>query len=302
VDKHGASLTFADAFAVAKEVMDRYEEQSANECREIKEEILAFPNGASGSVLLADLHRAALEGKGTFQESTDYLRKAGALDERNPEAPKVMVPNYVYGPSNCLGTTSFFDVCCPNECDLILEHLEQSLLAPAARPSQLASSLAKLPRELGVPAHGRLSPIMLGELEEIAQGHDGTVALHGRAFFHWLHLAFPRECPRPRSVSSSSKGGAEEVPDTVEEYQAVAGMNTVSSMVASKNELELDAKVNASLPVVLPFSTDADDLPGSSSLLKHVQKAAGLSPGLLDVTSFAQTGVVHEPAHPQEQD
>jgi hypothetical protein len=285
-DQHGAPLALADALAVTKEVMDRYEEQSASECVDIKKELSAFPDGKSGRVKLADLHRAALEGQGTFRESTDYLRKVGALDETDPRSPKVMVPNYVYSPSNCLGTTSFFDICCPNECDLILEHLEQSLQAPAAPAKKVSASLASLPAELR--PRKALEQVLRGELDEIALGHNGSVPLHGRAFLQWLHTAFPLECPRPLAEAG------EEVPETEKEYQAVADLSSLEKITASTEELLVEEKTleahGSSNVTALPAIEEGSEFGLGESLMRG--KLAAALPN--DVLSFAQTGV--EPA------
>merc|ERR1719401_1117334 len=115
--------------------MDRFEEQFGGECVDIKQQLSLLPNATSGRVLLADFHRGALEGKGIFRESADYLRAAGALDQSNPARPQVLLPNYVYSPS------SFLDLCCPNDCDLIMEHLEQSLQRPEVGPSDVSRAL-----------------------------------------------------------------------------------------------------------------------------------------------------------------
>merc|ERR1740138_1758393 len=107
-----------------------------------------MPGGSSGRVRLADLHKAALDGTGVFGESAEYLRAAGALDEdSNPAVPEVIMPNYINSPSNCLGTTSFFDMCCPNECDQILEVFEKAVAAPQAGLSEILAVASSLPAE-----------------------------------------------------------------------------------------------------------------------------------------------------------
>ena len=40
--------------------------------------------------------------------SSEYLHKAGVLEEGDKRGPRVLLPNYMLSPSNCLATTSFF--------------------------------------------------------------------------------------------------------------------------------------------------------------------------------------------------
>jgi hypothetical protein len=165
---------------------------------------------------------------------------AGALDEREPLIPHVLLPNYMYSPSNCLGTTSFFDVCCPNECDLILEHLEQGLQAPDASPEQVSTLLASLPSNIGMPSES-LSPLALKQLDAVAQSDGGRVSIHGHTFAGWLHASFPRECPRVRAQDfTPSKSG--EVPGTEKEYQDVADATSELDMAATEEELLLEVE------------------------------------------------------------
>jgi hypothetical protein len=270
-----------------------------------------MPNGTSGRVLLADLHRAALEGQGTFRESTPYLRKVGALDESDPLKPHVLLPNYVYSPSNCLGTTSFFDVCCPNECDEIMEHLEKRLETPEAAPVDIVSALAVLP---GGIAGSALPPQTLARLDELARLHRGRVPLHGHSFADWLHFAFPQECPRSRVedfTHSSGSGAAappsgtaeeaDEVPGTEREYQEAAGLtSSMAAMAATPEELLLEAKALAGAGINASAVKPEGEL--DAAVAKRLLTAgvpglgAGLGPSGFDVTSFAQTGVQARPS------
>ena len=49
---------------------------------------------------------------------------------------------------------------------------------------------------------------MVRKLEDIADGHHGTVPLHGRMFAQWMHHAFPRECPFPHVAGSTDPQAA----------------------------------------------------------------------------------------------
>jgi len=304
-----APFPFADALAAAKEVMDGFETMSAEECRGIKKDLSAMQEGTAGRVLLADLHRKALEGAMLFAESTEYLATLGALDESEPGRPRVLVPNYVYSPSNCLGTTSFFDMCCPNECEALLQRLERGLRSPEVTPAEVVELLATTPGE-GMDAASVSGPA-LAELDALAHAREGRVPLHGLAFARWLHRAFPHECPRPRVEDfAGARGTAEdaEVPDAERKFQPVAALET---MTASKAELmaellqqEQEAAVaptaqasNHSSQGTAAASADGDmpaeKLKGLAA--KTLSGASGLKLASLDATSLAQVQVKVEP-------
>merc|ERR1719389_1442186 len=51
----------------------------------------------------------------------DYLRQLGALDESEEGNPRIIVPNYLASPTNCLGASSgIYNVCCLDECTNLL--------------------------------------------------------------------------------------------------------------------------------------------------------------------------------------
>ena len=47
----------------------------------------------------------------------------GALDETRGEA-YVRIANYMTGPSNCIASSSYYSVCCLNECEGLMNELE----------------------------------------------------------------------------------------------------------------------------------------------------------------------------------
>jgi len=231
-------MNFTEALAAAGEVMRRFTEYSIQECRGVKTALAAMPGGASGRVLLSDFHKEAVNGQAIFRETRDFLTKLGALDTTAPASPSVLVPNYILSPSNCVGTTSFFDMCCRNECEYILEDLEQSLRSPEAGAKEIADALA--PRRGG----GGLEPPLVKELEEAARAHGGKMSLHGLAFAQWLHAAFPLECPRPRpgDYGHSTTGKEADLPDAGVEFQAVADMKAWGSRPwSSRQSVEFQA-------------------------------------------------------------
>merc|ERR1719188_2210993 len=107
--------------------------------------LLKLEDEGSGRVRLSKFHKDALGGKWMFQESVDYLRKLGALDETIPGNARVIIPNYITGLSNCLGDPLHFSMCCISECEELMAHLERALGKPEALPAEVAALVAALP-------------------------------------------------------------------------------------------------------------------------------------------------------------
>merc|ERR1719159_1002905 len=109
----------------------------------------------TGRVPLAEFYKPAVDGHWQFQESVTYLRQLGALDESDAAKPRVIIPNYISSPTNCIASSSFYSVCCMDECEGLLGHLERHIAAPEATSariatlvSQLSSSSVVAPRKL----------------------------------------------------------------------------------------------------------------------------------------------------------
>merc|ERR1719375_93798 len=163
----------------------------------------------TGRVKLSAFYRPALDGNWQFQESTGYLRELGVLEETDGKEPSVLIANYLVAPANCLVPSGFYSVCCRNECDGLLEHLENKIAAPEATPKAIVALIENLPSDT-VTAPRTLSQTLLARLDEIAAGHGGTVPLHGRLFAQWMHHAYPRECPYPH-ISGTTNAKLPEV-------------------------------------------------------------------------------------------
>jgi hypothetical protein len=202
---------------------------------------LKHADWATGRVKLSKFYNAALEhGNWQFQESADFLRQTGLLDESDPLDPRVIVTNYVYSPANCLASSSFYSVCCINECEALLAHLEREIAAPEGEPALIAELVASLPTAT-VQAPRNLSTALLARLDEMAVGH-GTVPLHGRLFAQWMHHAFPRECPYPHVAGTTN-------PQTADEFMAETGATTST---ASKEEMQRVVEDARSHAILLP--------------------------------------------------
>jgi len=206
-------LYYSDLASLVEEIGDRYGRWQDYECRALKDMLVELEDksaGGSGRVRLADFYKASLyDGKWQLCENVEYLRKLGALDESNPDNLRVIIPNYVNGPSNCVASSSYYSVCCVNECEEILSYLELKITAPEAKPEQIAKLIAQLPSAT-MTGNRTLSPWLLRRLDEVAEHHSGHVPLHGRLFSQWLHYAYPRECPYPHILGATSPQTADQ--------------------------------------------------------------------------------------------
>jgi len=197
------------------------------ECKSIKAGLAAMEFRGTGRVLLSDFYSMGLTGKFLFTEHVDYLRTLGALDESDPEHPLVIISNYLQSPSNCLMSTSFHSVCCFDECEGLMGHLERAIAAPIASPRRIAELVSGLQSD-SVDAPRNLSALLVSRLWEIADHHDGSVPLHGRLFAQWMHHAYPLECPYPHA-------GGTIRPLTPDEWMDESGMEHAE---ASQSERE----------------------------------------------------------------
>jgi hypothetical protein len=196
-DFSGDQLSFSTTGQIVEEVGERFGRWQDSECRELKDTLLTMEDkSAPGRVLLKEFYGNALSGGWQFSESPAYLRELGALDESDSDRPRVIVSNYVNSPSNCLASSSFYSVCCIDECEDLMGHIEQQIAEPEGEPERIAQVVAALPSAT-VTAPRRLPDSLLGRLGEIAQHHNGRVPLHGRLFAQWMHHAYPRECRYP---------------------------------------------------------------------------------------------------------
>jgi len=203
-----SSLDFNIVTKSVEEIAEQYGRFQDGECRVLKTDLIKLGDRNIGRVPLSEFYRPALLGESfQFMESVDYLRSLGALDETDSNVPSVIVPNYVGSQSNCVVSSSYYSVCCIDECEGLTSQLEKEFQSPEADPKEilavvagLSSSTVSGPRELSAP--------LIRRLEDIADGHHGTVPLHGRLFTQWMHHAFPRECPFPH-VSGTTNPMAE---------------------------------------------------------------------------------------------
>jgi hypothetical protein len=199
------SVEFASLAKVVETAGEEYGTFQDSECKDMKASLMKMEYRGTGRVRLSDFYKPALDGVWTFQESSGYLRSLGALDESDPQQPSVMMVNYIISPSNCIASSGFYSVCCKNECEGLLGHIEESIGAPEAKPATIASIVGSLPSQT-ITSPQKLSANLLQRLNDIAANHMGTVPLHSRLFAQWMHHVYPRECPYPHvSGTTDSK-------------------------------------------------------------------------------------------------
>jgi hypothetical protein len=230
-------IYFSEVMSVVEEVGDRYGQFQNQECLTIKNHLLEIEEkgaGGAGRVRLADFYKARLyNGRYEFSESTQHLRNMGSLDESDPGQPKVIIPNYVNGPSNCLASTSFYQVCCIDECDDLLGHLETNIGKPSATPAEIVSLIAGMPSST-VSSNRDLSGWLLHRLDEVASHHSGQVPLHGRLFAQWMHYAYPRECPYPHAHGET----------TLERFGGIASKSDMKEVIAKSASQKSDDQLS----------------------------------------------------------
>lgn len=203
-DANGTSHSWNVLLKTLEKFGDSYGRFQNQDCVQFKRQLQTMEIPNTGRV---PLHRfyanLSSDGSWYFSETIPYLRQLGALDESDRNQPSVIIPNYLTGANQCVAGSKFYDVCCINECEELVSHLEKQLAAPRASPEQIAKLVAQLPSDT-VSAPRTLPHLLLHRLEQVANYHEGFVPLHGRLFAQWMHHAYPRECPYPY-VSGTTK-------------------------------------------------------------------------------------------------
>jgi len=198
-DSPQRTYSFDDALNVVRDVANEFGHLQNDECMTLKEQLQSKDPSGSG---LVPLHSFYFDSQGKldhhFEESPEYLRSMGVLDETLPP-PQVLIANFIAGPSNCVLSASQYKICCIPECQGILGYFESKMQAPVGSPTQILSAAANM-YGLRHPTAGMSleedSPLAQA-LQQVASMHGGKVPLHSRLFAQWLHVAFPSECPYP---------------------------------------------------------------------------------------------------------
>jgi hypothetical protein len=196
--------TFKTTLKVVEEIGERYGRWQDKECRDLKNMLVRLEEPGTGRVRLEDFYGSVISSDSwQFMESVPYLRQLGALDESDPQRMKVIIPNYINSPTNCVASSKFYDVCCIDECEALLGALEIGIAAPDATASQIIELVAVMPSDT-IQAPRTLPSSLTSRLDDIATLHGGYVPLHGRLFAQWMHHAYPRECQYPH-MSGTTK-------------------------------------------------------------------------------------------------
>jgi len=231
-------LDFAATSEVVEAIGERYGTYNLKECTTLKSELLDIESQKAGRVSLPDFYKQGLKGVFEFNEKIEYLRDLGALDENDPARPYVIVPNYVGSRPNCMVASSFYVVCCPNECEDLMGKLEREIGAELAPPDKILSLITSMSSDT-VSAPRTLSETLKKRLYKIADGNKGSVPLHGRLFAQWMHHAYPRECPYPHAAGTTN-------PQTPDEWMQATGQQDSK---ASKEELMAHVQNSTVTPI-----------------------------------------------------
>jgi len=271
-------LTLESVVEQAQELNDHLGAFQDIECRSLKAGLADIEYRNTGRVLLSDFYSVGLKGEYLFMEHVDYLRKLGALDESDANHPSVIIANYLAGPANCLASTSFHSVCCFDECEGLLGHLERTIQAPSTTPERIAELVSEL-RSDTVDAPRILSTTLVSRLGEIAEHHHGLVPLHGRLFAQWMHHVYPLECPYPHASGTTT-------PITPDEWMDERGVDEIAA--PEQERQRLSAKVSSprkteALPwsaveeLVVAHTSPGSNQKGSSLARKFAAFAAVLA-------------------------
>eukprot|EP00927_Polykrikos_kofoidii_P049135 TRINITY_DN4325_c0_g1_i1.p1 TRINITY_DN4325_c0_g1~~TRINITY_DN4325_c0_g1_i1.p1 ORF type:complete len:603 (+),score=81.94 TRINITY_DN4325_c0_g1_i1:93-1901(+) len=191
------SFSFEDVSNILRRIEKEFPFWNNKQCMSWKEKLMSLEVQGSGRVRLLDFYEGALhKGMVQFREPKEYLKALGALDESDPLEPRVIMSNYLDGPSNCVAETDHYSLCCIDECMGLYGHIERHVQNAEASPEDLISVVKHL--SSSTMNQGRLSKAILKRIHDIAQHHEGVVPLHGALFAEWMHFAYPRECTYPQ--------------------------------------------------------------------------------------------------------
>jgi len=219
--QNSGTYDFALVARVAERVGEQFGSFQDHECRHIKASLRSLEDRESGRVRLSEFWKPSPDGSWHFEESFNYLRQLGVLDESDSANPHVLIANYINSHSNCIASSSFYSVCCKDECEGLLGHLEEQITTPEATPDEIVRLVSTLPSS-SVVAPRSLSTALKSRLDEISAGHGGKVPLHGRLFAQWMHHAYPQECPYPHLADTTNPLTPDEWFDSTGEDEMVS--------------------------------------------------------------------------------
>jgi len=290
------AFDFAAVADIVREIEGRWARWSAmEECHELKGKLLALEEGSNtGCVRLSDFYRRSLDPKDgwQFKENPAYLRQLGALDESEPANPRVIIPNYINMPGNCVPSSKFYMACCISECESLQVQIESALQAPEGTPHQIAAVVKALPAK-SAPDHTVLSNNLILRLFEIADVHGGVVPLHSRLFAQWLHFAYPRECTFPHVAGTTNP----QAPDLLSMAQIVDDVTVQQFIEAGKSDtpktdsgtcMHWRHEEEIFVPTLHPATTSLADLEKDASVWASLYMVSALASASLMLARFLQ--------------
>merc|ERR1719162_1957286 len=205
--------TFSDVSRIVLQIEKEFVHWHNRQCGVLKQKLMNLETQNSGRVRLLDFYNSALyNGTEEFVETTEYLRQLGDLDESDPLEPRVIISNYRGGPNTCVASTSFYSVCCVDECADLYSHLETTIGKAEAPPSEILPVVQSLASS-AMNTCRSVADTLERRLQEIAHQNNGVISLHGSEFAEWMHFVYPSECTYARM-----SGRARHI--TMDEWQA----------------------------------------------------------------------------------
>jgi len=244
-----AGISPEEADALMHDLYHKFGSLQNMECATMQQRLVELEYPGTGRVSLAKFYA---DTGNELRGSVDYLRNQGALDESNPKGLAVVIPNYLGSRSRCIDFSSYFSVCCPDDCESVLARIEETVAEPSAEPELLAEIVSRLPSATQ-DAPRNLSTNLLTRLHAVAARHEGRVPLHGRLFMQWLHHAYPHECPYPHEAGTVN-------PATQDEW--IRQHDDIETVLATDGEMKDHAAHHVDDPAALaplPW-TDVEEL------------------------------------------
>jgi hypothetical protein len=206
------TIKLTDVRNIVIEIGKKFGQVQNKDCHTLKTRLISLELGEKGCVPFSSFYAPSVNSNGNewqFEESPDYLKQLGIVDSSNPDNMKVMVPNYLNAPVNCLSASEYYSVCCIDECESILAHIERRVRGPSSTAAVVAALVSALPSSTE-PGNRTLTSSQMRRLNSIAEKHDGQVPIHGRLFMQWMHMVYPRECAYPHVSGTTNPSLADE--------------------------------------------------------------------------------------------
>jgi len=229
---------------IAQLLLHGYGRIQDTECRGMAQALAQLDLKGKGRIPLHVFYSQPHTADYQFKESVQYLQQIGALEEGG-SVRSVRIANYVQGPSNCLGETNYYSICCLTHCDGLMRELEGSISAAQASTEQLLVLVGNL-SSFFVDAPRHLSAELEAKLQTIADRHGGAVPLHGRLFAQWMHFAFPQECPFPHlaedalAMNPSQWHNAKDLHVTAEDKERLKEVAAASGALSAGDPLVME--------------------------------------------------------------